>query len=161
MDNLLTWAAAILSLLNGGFLLYTGYKKFKPEVKKLEGEVELDSIEAAAKSQQLLTDRINELQGQLSAERQARILDLEQEREARKAELEAERQARKKESDYLRLRIKDAEREARDYRKWAAQLVKQIVQAGLIPSPFVPSTDESDPSIAPISGGSNIGDGTK
>lgn len=148
--------ATILTAIVGAFniiwLAYQGWKKLKPEVKKLETEVDLDVLEGAARSQQMLIDRINDLQSQLNAEREARRLELSQEREARKLELQSEKDARKKESEYLRRRIKDAEREARDYRQWAARLVKQVVEAGKVPAAFIPSpSDESETGISVIS----------
>lgn len=140
----------ILGAINAAFLIYAAWRKLKPEVKKLETEVDLDVLEGAARSQQMLIDRINDLQSQLNLEREARKADLQQERDARKAELETERAARTKSEEYLRRRIREAEREARDYRQWAAKLVKQVVEAGKVPAAFIPSSEESETGISAI-----------
>lgn len=143
--------AGLLSAVNAAFLIYSALKKLRPEIKKMDSEIDLDVLEGAAKSQQMLIDRINDLQTQLNAEREARKLELAQEREARKLELQAEKDARRKESEYLRRRIKDAEREARDYRQWAARLVKQVVEAGKVPAAFIPTpSDDSETGISAI-----------
>ena len=152
-SNILAWLSGLLAIINACILAYAAWKKLKPEIKKMDSETDLDVLEGAAKSQQMLIDRINDLQMQLTAERDvrqselqqernARLADLKAEKEARLAELKAEKEARRKESDYLRRRIKEAEREARDYRLWAAKLVKQVVESGKIPAAFIPSLAE-------------------
>lgn len=150
MDNWLNWMAGILSALNGGFLLYSAWKKLKPEVKKMDTEADLDSIEAAAKSQQLLVDRINELEELITEERNHRKQELEQERANWRAELEAEKEARKRDKEYFQRRFLEADGEARAYRRWAAALVKQVVEAGKVPAAFIPFSDESQQGITTI-----------
>jgi hypothetical protein len=58
--------------------------------------------------------------------------------------------SRKDDVEYFRRRIRDLERESRDYRNWAAKLVKQLVDAGQIPVPFVPTVTDSDPSATSV-----------
>lgn len=150
MDNWINWAAGIMAIINASWLIVQGWKRLKPEVKKMETDADLDILEGAAKSQQMLIDRINDLQSQLNLEREARKADLQQERAARQAELETERAARTKSEEYLRRRIREAEREARDYRQWAAKLVKQVVEAGKVPAAFIPSSEDSETGISAI-----------
>ena len=161
----------LIGLLNAAFLLYAGLKKLKPEVKKLETEGDSDivdmAVEAAERnlagakiSNEMLVQRIDDLKIEVETERRLRKEELEAERQARALELQAERDARKKEGEYLRRRIRDAEREARDYRSWAAKLVKQIVDAGKIPATFVPSSmEDSEQGIPTIRDG--MGDSNK
>jgi len=125
----------IVAAANTGFLIYFAWKKIKPEVKKIENEGDSEIVDAAnlnlegAKiSAQMLLDRINELKG----------------------ELDAERKVRKEDAEYFRRRIKDLDRESRDYRSWAAKLVKQVVEAGKIPAPFIPSWGESDSNVTAV-----------
>jgi hypothetical protein len=156
-NNWLTWIA---SILNTVWLLYAAWKKFKPELKKMDTEGDIDILKGAEISNQMLVDRINEMKAQREADVAIWKGELQQEREARKAELAAEKEARKKESDYLRRRIKEAEREARDYRSWAAKLVKQVVNSGQIPAEFVLSLPEdSETGIPHINAGDGEGTG--
>lgn len=141
-NNWLTWAAGILSLINGIFLAYTAWKKFKPELKQMDAQGDIDVLKGAEISNQMLVDRINEMKAQRDADIVNWKAELQQEREARKAELAAEKEARRVEVERLRWRMKEAEREARDYRSWAAKLVKQVVDAGREPAAFVPSLAE-------------------
>lgn len=149
----------ILSLINGLSIVYFAWKKNKPEVKKLEVESESEIVEAAERnlesakiSNQMLIDRINELKKDLEDEKQTRRDELEAQRISMQSKIDAETEARRKESEYLRRRLKEAEREARDYRSWAANLAKQVVRAGQIPTPFIPSSlEDSDPSLAAMS----------
>jgi hypothetical protein len=147
----------ILGAVNTFGLLYFAWRKLKPEVKKLEAEGDSDivdmAVEAAERnlagakiSNEMLVQRIDDLKKEVETERTLRKEELQAERTARATELQAEREARKKEGEYLRRRIKDAEREARDYRSWAAKLVRQVVDAGKIPVTFVPSTNEDSES---------------
>jgi len=124
-------------------MVYSAYKKHKPEIKKIEVEVDSEIVDAAnlnlegAKvSAQMLLDRINELK-----------VDLEAEKKSRKEEQETNERIRRDDIEYFRRRIKDLERESRDYRSWAAKLVKQVVESGQIPVPFLPSTSDSDTKI--------------
>lgn len=122
------------------------WKKNKPEIKKLEMEGDSELVEAANTSLEgakisaaILLDRINELRQELNDEKTDR-----------KEEFNRERQARNDDAEYFRRRIKELDREARDYRLWAAQLVKQVVEAGKIPIPFTPSISDSERGIPPI-----------
>lgn len=151
LGNLERLAPLIISVLNGLGILYMTWLRNKPRVKKMDVEADNLSLEGAKISTEFLVDRLNELREELELEKAARKRELKEERDARKEELNAEKAARKKESDYFRRRIRDADREARDYRQWAAKLVKQVVEAGKIPVPFIPTPpDDSDPSITPI-----------
>jgi polyhydroxyalkanoate synthesis regulator phasin len=140
MNGTLEWITGILVALNSAQILYQAWKKFKPEIKKLEVEGDTEIVEAAnlnlegAKaSAAILLDRINELKK-----------ELDEEKAARKEEFEREKSARAEDAEYFRRRIKELDREARDYRLWAAQLVKQVVEAGKIPVPFLPSINDSE-----------------
>jgi hypothetical protein len=149
-NDWLTWAAGILSAINGAFLIYSAWVKLKPEVKKMDTEVELDNIGVAEKSQQMLIDRINELEELITEERNHRKQELEAERANWRAELESERESRRRDRDYFQRRFLEADGEARAYRRWAAALVKQVVDAGRTPAIFVPFSEESQQGITPI-----------
>lgn len=157
-NNLERWVPLIITALNGLSLIYFAWKRNQPEVKKLDAEADLENVETAnvnlegaRVSGQLLMERINDLKKELEAERALRKEELQTERAARAAELQTERDARKKEGEYLRRRIKEAEREARDYRQWAARLVKQVVEAGKVPSAFIPGINgDSETDISAI-----------
>ena len=86
------------------------------------------NMEGAVLSNSMLMNRIDELQKDLGIEKKARRDD----------------------ADYFRRRIKDIEKEARDYRLWAARLAKQVIEAGKMPTPFISSLYDSDPLIATI-----------
>lgn len=143
----------LATAINTIWIAYKSYKELRPGLKQMEAsvektdaEVESEIVEAAHQnlegakiSAQMLLDRINELKS-----------ELEVERKARKDEVNRLEDLRKKDADYFRRRIKDLERDARDYRNWAANLAKQVVKAGQIPVPFVPSFDESNPSVTAI-----------
>lgn len=155
--DLATLINILLGAVNGIALLYVTLKKLKPEVKKLDAEgeqerVETDnlSLEGAKISSQILIDRVNELKQDLEDEKRTRLSELVQEREMRNSQINAERESRRKEVEFLRKRVREAEREARDYRLWAAKLVKQVVEAGKIPVAFLPTMDESDTGIPAI-----------
>lgn len=131
---------AIISSLVAGVntivLLYFTSKKNKPEVKKLEVEGESEivdaahvNLEGAQISQQMLVSRIDEL----------------------KRDLESEKKARQEDAIYFKRRIKEIDREARDYRLWAARLAKQVIEAGKVPVPFISSLNDSDPLLSTIS----------
>lgn len=126
---------AITTAVNIGFIIFFNWKKNTPEVKKLE--VEGDSglvsaanvnLEGAKISSEMLIDRIEELKNDLAAEKRARRDDAE----------------------YFRRRIKDIEKEARDYRLWAARLAKQVIEVGKVPVPFISSLNDTDPLISAI-----------
>jgi predicted RNase H-like nuclease (RuvC/YqgF family) len=168
INELLTIITGILVAINSWQVILAAYKKLKPEVKKMEGEAESElqeatnlNLEGAKISGLILLDRINELKIDLAAEKQMRREGMEQAEIRRKEEitrLEADynerfnkvEKARKEDVAYFRRRIKDLEREARDYRSWAAKLNKQIVDAKLIPVPFIPTMNESDESITAV-----------
>lgn len=146
INELVALIGAITTALNIGFVGYMAWKKNKPEVKKMDAEAESEIVDAAnlnlegAKiSAQMLLDRINELKG-----------ELEKEKQRRKDSVAALEKSRREDAEYFRRRIKDLERESRDWKTWAAKLAKQVVEAGKIPAPFVPSIGESDMSITAI-----------
>lgn len=157
MFSLIEIITALVTLANALWIIYSSWKKNKPEIKILEVEADSGIVDAAnlnlegAKiSAQMLLDRINELKGELDSEKtksRDRIEHLEKTRSEEMARIE---KIRKDDADYFRRRIKDLERESRDYRSWAAKLVKQVVEAGKVPVPFVPSFGESDTSITAI-----------
>ena len=126
-----SFAAAV----NVFIMAYQAWKRNKPEIKKMEAEGESEIVDAAhtnlegAKiSTEMLVNRIKEL----------------------KTDLDEEKKARKTDADYFRRRIRDIEREARDYRLWAARLAKQVIEVGKVPAPFISSLNDSDPLITAI-----------
>ena len=126
----------LTAVANTAWIIWSSWKKNKPEVKKLELEGDSEIVEAAnanlegAKiSGEMLLSRINEL----------------------KADLESEKQLRKADADYFRRRLVESDREARDYRTWAAKLAKQVIESGRIPAPFIPSLHDSERGIPTIS----------
>ena len=126
---------AAIGLGNFVWIIYSSWKKNKPEIKKLEAEADSEAVEAAnaslegAKiSGEMLLSRINEL----------------------KADLDAEKKLRKADAEYFKRRLAESDREAKDYRVWAAKLAKQVIEAGRIPAPFIPSSGESERGIPTI-----------
>lgn len=135
MNEFLTWASGILALINTIYLIYGAWKKLKPEVKKMELEADSEIADAAnvnlagAKmSGEMLMQRINELKDDLNSEKKARKEDIE----------------------YFKRRLKEIDREARDYRMWSARLAKQVIEAGKVPVPFISTSGDSDPLISVI-----------
>ena len=125
----------VIGAINAGFVIYAGWKKLKPEVKKLETENEADNVETA---------NINLEGARLSAEiLKGRIDELRQ-------DLENEKRARKDDIEYFKRRVKEIDRELRDYRMWAARLAKQVIESGKEPVPFISSLSESDPLMMSI-----------
>lgn len=118
---------------NTVWLVYKSWKELRPNLKKLDVENEKTDAEieseianaaettakGASVSSELLMQRIREL----------------------REDLENEKKARREDAAYFRRRFREAERDARDYRNWAAGLSKQVIEAGKIPIPFVPSVD--------------------
>lgn len=159
--------SAILAVASTAVTLYLSLKRFKPEVKKLEVEVDSELVEAsnlnlegAKISAQMLLDRINELKGELDAEKKYRRESLEQSEKSHKESMAAMEKAnteaiaalekaRKIDADYFRRRIRDLEKELRAYRVWAGTLSKQVVEAGKIPAPLLLGID-SDTKIQAI-----------
>ena len=145
-DEITKLITTIATFINSAALIYLGFKKLKPEVKKMSVDTDSEIVDAAnmnlegAKvSAAMLLDRINELKR-----------DLDTEKAARKEEQALNEKLRRDDAEYFRRRIKDLEREGRDYRSWAANLARQVVQAGLIPAPFIPSLTDSETGIQPI-----------
>lgn len=136
MDNdILGTMAAVIAIANTLFLAYQQWRKSQPEIKKIEAEGESEiaeaahsNLEGAVLNNQMLKARIDELQQDLTTEKRSRRDDAE----------------------YFRRRIKDIEKEARDYRLWAARLAKQVIEAGKVPVPFISSLNDTDPLIAAI-----------
>ena len=125
---------AIGALINIIIISWQAWKKSKPEIRKLDAETEvgeaeadLHAIEGAKISMEMLQQTVIKLQ----------------------KDIEAEKEARKKDNEYFRRRIREMDRENREYRQWAARLVKQVISAGLIPVPFETISD-SDPSLPPL-----------
>lgn len=129
---------------NTFWITYKAWKELRPSIKKTEAETEKveSEIEAelytgaqviaegATVSGKLLMDRIKEL----------------------REDLENEKKARREDAAYFRRRFREAEREAREWRNYAAKLAKQVIEKGGIPVPFTPSTSDSEqgiPSIIP------------
>lgn len=132
----LDWSAIVgllITAANAGWIIYSSYKKNKPEVKKLEHEADSEMAEATG-----VILEGTKLSGEILM---ARILEL-------KNDLENEKRIRREESEYLRRRLRETERESRDYRVWAAKLAKQVIEAGQIPATFVPSSGDSEPFAA-------------
>lgn len=134
-SNLNEIVALLVTLANALSIIYFSWKRNKPEVKKLEAESDSEVVEAAERSLKgaeisgnMLIQRINEL----------------------KSELDDEKKARKTDAEYFRRRIKEIDREARDYRLWAAKLAKQVIEAGKVPVAFVPSMNDTDPLLTAI-----------
>jgi len=156
-NDIVTLIGGIVAALNTGFLVYFAWKRNKPEVKKLDVEADSEIVDAAnlnlegAKvSASMLLDRINELKGDLDKERQQRKEGMEQAELKRAQEVATLEKARREDADYFRRRIKDLERESRDYRSWAAKLVKQVVEAGKVPIPFIPTFGDSETNLTAI-----------
>lgn len=132
----------IATAVNTLWLTYKAWKELRPGIKKIEtdtekvdAEVESEyaaaqktTLEGATVSSTLLMQRIKEL----------------------REDLENEKKARREDAAYFRRRFREAEREARDYRLWAAKLVKQVVEAGKIPAEFVISPSDSEQGIPAV-----------
>lgn len=124
---------------NTFWLTYKAWKELRPGIKKIEVDIDktdaeveselANAAETTAKgatvSSQLLMERIKEL----------------------REDLENEKKARREDAAYFRRRFREAEREARDWRNYAARLAKQVIELKGVPTPFTPSPNDSDPSI--------------
>lgn len=124
---------------NTFWLTYKAWKELRPGIKKTEAET--DKVEAeteaelytgaqviaegATVSGKLLMDRIREL----------------------REDLENEKKARREDAAYFRRRFREAEKESRDYRNWAATLAQQVIKLGGIPAPFTPTLGDSERGI--------------
>lgn len=133
--NWLETITTLVAITNSIWIIWSSWKKNKPEVKKLEADVDSEIVEAAVNSLEgakisgeMLLNRINEL----------------------KIDLETEKASRKSDADYFRRRLRESDKEARDYRIWAARLAKQVIEAGKIPVSFEPTPSESDTHIPRI-----------
>ncbi len=139
----LEWFTGLLVLVNSAQIIYQAWKRFKPEIKKLEAES--DRSEAEADSEIVNAANVNLAGAELSARMLTqRIVELRQ-------DLENEKKARREDAEYFRRRFREAERDARDYRTWAARLAKQVIEAGKIPIAFVPSIDGDSEKLRSIS----------
>lgn len=124
------------------WILYSSWQKNKPEIKKLENEA--DRADAEVDTELANAAQILGQGAKVSVEvLLASIVQL-------RADLENEKKSRKDDREYFQRRFKEAEREARDYRIWAAKLAKQVIEAGKIPVPFVPSMTDTEQSILAI-----------
>lgn len=133
---------SIAAIGNTTWIVYKSWKELRPGIKKIETEtekldVEVDSeivsaahinLEGAEISTNLLMQRIREL----------------------REDLENEKKARRDDAEYFRRRFREAEREARDYRQWAARLAKQVIDAGIVPVAFIPSSDTDSDKVASV-----------
>jgi hypothetical protein len=167
-NEIATLITTIITAVNTAAIVYFAWMRNKPEIKKLDAEGDSEfaeatnlNLEGAKISAQMLLDRINELKGELDTEKKLRKEELaysEGRRKEELANLESEysekfdrmERARRDDVEYFRRRIKDLERESRDYRSWAAKLSKQVVDAKLIPVPFVPTFSDSDIGITAV-----------
>lgn len=134
-NEIIAIVTTLVTLFNTGAIIYFSWVKLKPEVKHMELEADTEMVDAAklnlegAKiSGEMLLQRINDL----------------------KAELELEKKSRREDAEYFRRRIRDLERESRDYRSWAAKLVRQVIDVGLSPVPFEPNLLDTDPTITTL-----------
>jgi hypothetical protein len=132
----------LATVANTFWITYKAWKELRPGIKKIEVETEKTdaeieselshaaqvTAEGATVSSKLLMDRIKEL----------------------REDLENEKRARREDAAYFRRRFREAEKEARDYRLWAAKLVKQVVEAGKIPAEFVMSPADSEQGIPSV-----------
>lgn len=128
--------------LNTFWLTYKAWKELRPGLKKIEADTEKTDAEVeselasaaettakgATVSSQLLMERIREL----------------------REDLENEKKARREDAAYFRRRFREAEKESRDYRNWAAQLAQQVIKLGGIPTTFTPSVTDSEQGIPPV-----------
>ena len=133
-NELIGIAGALGALVNIGIIAWQSLKRSKYEIKKLDNEGDVDfteaslhTVEGAKISMELLQMTVEKLQ----------------------KDLEAEKESRKKDTEYFRRRVREMDKENREYRTWAAKLVKQVIGAGLIPVPFEP-IQESDPSLLAV-----------
>ena len=153
LNNSIAVIGAITTIINGIILAYLTWKKARPEIRKADAEADQENVETmninlegAKISGQILLDRINELKGEVDDEKEKRKT-AEQQCKDQIAALDA---SRSEDREYFRRRIKDLENESRDYRRWAATLTKQVVEAGKIPAPLTLSMNESDTRITAI-----------
>lgn len=135
INEIIGIAGAVGALINIIVISWQAWKKSKPEIRKIEKEADTEdaelhkaSIEGAQLSMAMLEHRLNDLQSDLSREKQAR----------------------KDDYDYFRRRIRELDRENREYRSWASRLAKQVISAGLIPVAFEPIVGETDPALTAI-----------
>jgi uncharacterized membrane protein YgaE (UPF0421/DUF939 family) len=142
-NNLIAILTTIITAVNTLGILYIALQKYKPEVKKLEAESE--KTEAEVDSEIVAAANVN-LAG---AEVSTRML-LQRLQEL-KEDLENEKKARRDDAEYFRRRFREAERDARDYRQWAARLAKQVIEAGKVPVAFVPSTEGDSEKLRAVS----------
>jgi hypothetical protein len=125
-SELVALITALAAFINVGAILWDKLKKTKPEVKKIEAEGESEIVEAAHTnleaseiSTKQLMNRIEEL----------------------KVAIDAEKELRRQDRVYFNRRIRELDRELHDYRQWAAQLAKQVIESGKTPATFIPSID--------------------
>lgn len=134
-NELVAIVTAIAAFVNVLSIAYQAWTKNKPEIKKIAVESDSiivdtanDNLEGAKISSAMLKERIDEL----------------------KRDLDSEKKARRDDIEYFRRRVKDIEKEARDYRLWAARLAKQVIEVGKVPVPFISSLNDTDPIITAI-----------
>jgi hypothetical protein len=164
ISEIITLLGGITTAINAIFLGYLAMKRLKPELKKADAEGNSEyaeatniNLEGAKISGLILLDRINELKGELGIERTKREQsELAHQKDiAAMTEINANaiatlEKGRRDDREYFKRRIKDLETELRDYRLWAAKLAKQVVEAGKIPAPLVPTVGESETGITAI-----------
>ena len=137
LQEIITTAIAIA---NTGWIIWSSWKRNKPEIKKLQSEAERADAEVE-------TEFANAAQV-LGQGAKISVEVLLQSIVQLRADLENEKKSRKDDREYFQRRFREAEREARDYRIWAAKLAKQVIEAGKIPVPFVPSMLDTEQSIS-------------
>lgn len=127
---------------NTFWTVYKAWKELRPGIKKIESDTEKTDAETDSEianaaeviargttvSSQVLVERIREL----------------------REDLENEKKARREDAAYFRRRFREAEKDARDLRNWAARLAKQVIEAGKIPEPFIISPSDSEQGIPTI-----------
>ena len=134
-SELIAIITSIATLIQISLMAYQSMRKNKPEVKKLEVEGDSEIVDAA---------HVNMESAEISTKLLlARIEEL-------KKDVEAEKKARQEDRQYFNRRVRDLDKELRDYRNWAAGLAKQVIQAGKQPIPFLSSLNDSDPLIVAI-----------
>lgn len=132
LSDWLTILALVVPSVNTIYIIWASIKKNKSEVKKLsaEGDSEIAEgaktlVEGAEISVKTLLNRIEELQ---------------------KA-LDAEKASRQEDQKYFRRRFNELDGELRAYRNWTANLSRQVIEAGKIPAPYIPSSGDTDQKI--------------
>lgn len=131
---------------NTVWITYKAWKELRPGIKKIEADTEKTDaeIESELAAAAQTTAQGATVSSQLLMQR---ITELRQDLNNAKEDLENEKRARREDAAYFRRRFREAEREARDWRNYAARLAKQVIQVGAIPEQFMPSAGDSEENI--------------